>query len=99
METAMKSSVVKRSIDIAGHKTSVSLEDEFWEGLRAIAELQHLTVSALTKRIDNERHNRNLSSAIRVFVFKHFKDQAVPTAEAAPGYAAAPLHDGMVSVA
>ncbi len=94
----MKSSVIKRSIDIGGHKTSVSLEDEFWEGLRSIAELQHLTVSALTKRIDTERHNRNLSSAIRVFVFRHFQTQAA--AETVPDYAATrPMHHGMVSPA
>ena len=95
----MKSAVIKRSIDIGGHKTSVSLEDEFWDGLRAIAELQQLTVSSLTKRIDNERHNRNLSSAIRVFVFKYFQAQA-SIARAAPDYASArPLHSGMVSPA
>ena len=72
----MKSSVIKHSIDIDGHKTSVSLEDEFWEGLREIAERQRITVSALTKQIDKERHDCNLSSAIRVFVVKHFKVQA-----------------------
>jgi predicted DNA-binding ribbon-helix-helix protein len=95
----MKSAVIKRSIDIGGHKTSVSLEDEFWDGLRAIAELQQLTVSSLAKRIDNERHNRNLSSAIRVFVFRHFQAQA-STAQAVPDYAAArPLHTGMASPA
>jgi predicted DNA-binding ribbon-helix-helix protein len=91
----MKSSVIKRSIDIGGHKTSVSLEDEFWDGLRAIAERQNMTVSALTKRIDNERQNRNLSSAIRVFVFKSFQGQASAASVSEPTYAAAsPLHDG-----
>jgi len=95
----MKSSVIKRSIDIGGHKTSVSLEDEFWEGLRSIAELQHMTVSALTKRIDNERQNRNLSSAIRVFVFKHFQSQAAGS-EISPQLAAAhAMHSGMASPA
>ena len=96
----MKSSVIKRSIDIGGHKTSVSLEDEFWDGLRTIAELQNTTVSALTKRIDNERHNRNLSSAIRVFVFKHYQGQAGGHASEAPDYmAAAPQHTSMGSPA
>jgi predicted DNA-binding ribbon-helix-helix protein len=95
----MKSAVIKRSIDIGGHKTSVSLEDEFWDGLRAIAELQHLTVSTLAKRIDHERRNRNLSSAIRVFVFRHFQAQA-STMQAAPDYTAArPLHGGVASPA
>lgn len=99
----MKSSVIKRSIDIAGHKTSVSLEDEFWNGLCAIAELQHVSVSSLAKKIDNERRNRgNLSSAIRVFVFRHFQAQAAATASVvAEDFAvAAPLHNGgMVSPA
>jgi predicted DNA-binding ribbon-helix-helix protein len=96
----MKSSVIKRSIDIGGHKTSVSLEDEFWDGLRAIAERQNMTVSALTKRIDNERQNRNLSSAIRVFVFKHFQGQAVAATESEPAFLAlAPQHDGIGSPA
>ena len=95
----MKSAVIKRSIDIGGHKTSVSLEDEFWDGLRAIAELQKLTVSTLAKRIDNERHNCNLSSAIRVFVFRHFQAQA-STAQAASDYAGArALHNGIISPA
>ena len=96
----MKSSVIKHSIDIDGHKTSVSLEDEFWEGLREIAERQRMTVSALTKQIDNERHNCNLSSAIRVFVFKHFRSQA---ATGRPSRANMPTpdvsHSGMASPA
>ena len=96
----MKSSVIKRSIDIGGHKTSVSLEDEFWDGLRSIAEHQHLTVSALTKRIDNERQNRNLSSAIRVFVFKHFQGQTVAATESEPTFLArASQHDSVGSQA
>jgi predicted DNA-binding ribbon-helix-helix protein len=96
----MKSSVIKRSIDIGGHKTSVSLEDEFWDGLRAIAERQNMTVSALTKRIDNERQNRNLSSAIRVFVFKNSQGQAAATTESARTYVApVPQHDGIGSQA
>ena len=74
----MKSNVIKRSIDLGGHKTSVSLEDEFWNGLRTIAERQHLTVSKLAQRIDSDRKNRNLSSAIRVHVFNYFQAQANP---------------------
>ena len=71
----MKSGVIKRSIDIGGHKTSVSLEDEFWDALREIATLRKLTVSKLAQQIDSERANGNLSSAIRVFVLAYFQAQ------------------------
>ena len=95
----MKSSVIKHSIDIDGHKTSVSLENEFWEGLREIAELQRMTVSALTKRIDKERHDCNLSSAIRVYVVKHFKSQAHAPVGAADYAAANVVQNGAISPA
>ena len=61
--------VVKRSVSIAGHRTSISLEEPFWEELREIAERERLSVQALIGRIDAERGEQNLSSAIRVFVF------------------------------
>jgi predicted DNA-binding ribbon-helix-helix protein len=64
----MRSTVAKRSIVIAGHKTSISLEDEFWNGLKAIAESRGRTLSGLVAEIDQNRPG-NLSSAIRVFVF------------------------------
>ncbi len=64
----MKSQVVKRSIVIDGHKTSVSLEDAFWTGLREIAQAQHATLSKLVGEIDRTRQQGNLSSAIRLFV-------------------------------
>ncbi|MBM6579460.1 ribbon-helix-helix domain-containing protein [Microvirga sp. BT689] len=60
--------VVKRSVSIAGHRTSISLEEPFWEGLREIAEREKLSIQALIGRIDAERGEQNLSSAIRVFV-------------------------------
>ena len=63
----MKSSIVKRSVVIDGHKTSVSLEDSFWKDLREIAHYQRVTVSKLLENIDKEREG-NLSSAIRLFV-------------------------------
>ncbi len=68
----MKSPVVKRSIVIAGHKTSVSLEDAFWKGLKDIANGRGLTLSDLVASIDTDRHHGNLSSAIRLFVLDHF---------------------------
>lgn len=71
----MKSPVVKRSIVIAGHKTSVSLEDAFWTGLKEIAGDRDLTLSDLIASIDTERRHGNLSSAIRVFVLDHYRAQ------------------------
>jgi predicted DNA-binding ribbon-helix-helix protein len=64
----MKSLIVKRSVMIAGHKTSVSLEDPFWSGLKEIAHFERATVSELVAKIDNKRARGNLSSAIRLFV-------------------------------
>jgi len=71
----MKSVIIKRSIVLNGHKTSVSLENEFWDGLRQIADAQKSKVSAMVQRIDRERTNRNLSSAIRIYVFNHFRER------------------------
>jgi predicted DNA-binding ribbon-helix-helix protein len=88
----MKSQVVKRSIVIAGHKTSVSLEDAFWKGLKEIAGTRHMTLSDLVSTIDSERQHGNLSSAIRLFVLDHYRAGG---ARIAPVQAAASAHDGM----
>jgi predicted DNA-binding ribbon-helix-helix protein len=72
----MKSPVVKRSIVIAGHKTSVSLEDAFWSGLKDIAGGRDTTLSDLVAAIDSERRHGNLSSAIRLFVLDYYRSQA-----------------------
>ena len=72
----MSSPVVKRSIVIAGHKTSVSLEDAFWQGLKEIASDRELTLSELVATVDTDRHQGNLSSAIRLFVLDHYRAQA-----------------------
>ena len=69
----MKSPVVKRSIVIAGHKTSVSLEDAFWKGLKEIATERDLTLSEMVASIDTDRRHGNLSSAIRLFVLDHYR--------------------------
>jgi predicted DNA-binding ribbon-helix-helix protein len=71
----MKSPVVKRSIVIAGHKTSVSLEDAFWASLKTIAGGRDITLSDLVASIDTGRHAGNLSSAIRLFVLDHYRAQ------------------------
>ena len=70
----MKSSIVKRSIVIDGHKTSVSLEDAFWTDLKNIAHTQQATLSELVTKIDQTREG-NLSSAIRLFVLHHFRNK------------------------
>ena len=72
----MKSPVVKRSIVIASHKTSVSLEDAFWKGLKDIASDRDVTLSDLVASIDTGRERGNLSSAIRLFVLDHYRNQA-----------------------
>ena len=72
----MKSLVIKRSIVIAGHKTSVSLEDMFWTGLNDIAERQNVTLSPMVGDVDTRRQQGNLSSAIRLFVLDQFRKQA-----------------------
>jgi predicted DNA-binding ribbon-helix-helix protein len=71
----MKSPVVKRSIVIAGHKTSVSLEDAFWGGLKDIAASRNMTLSDLVGSIDADRRQGNLSSAIRLFVLDYYRSQ------------------------
>lgn len=80
----MKSPVIKRSIVIAGHKTSVSLEDAFWKGLKDIAVSRHMTLSDLVASIDTDRRHGNLSSAIRLFVLDHYRGdghgETAPTA-------------------
>ena len=74
----MKSAVKKRSIVINHHKTSVSLEDEFWQGLMDIAAIKNTSLSDLAASIDKMRQNGNLSSAIRLGVFKFFDRRNAP---------------------
>jgi predicted DNA-binding ribbon-helix-helix protein len=80
----MKSSIVKRSVVIDGHKTSVSLEDPFWVDLKKIAHTQQTTLSELVTKIDGTREQGNLSSAIRLFVLHHFlsEDKRMEAAKA-----------------
>jgi predicted DNA-binding ribbon-helix-helix protein len=69
----MKSPVVKRSIIIGKHKTSVSLEDAFWQGLKDIATSRRVLPRDLISSINTERQHGNLSSAIRLFVLDYYK--------------------------
>ena len=72
----MISSVAKRSIILAGHKTSVGLEDAFWRGLKDIASSRRMTMSDLVSSIDLDRQQGNLSSALRLFVLNYCQARA-----------------------
>ena len=63
----------KRSITIHGHQTSISLEDEFWQELAAIAQTRKLSLNALVTEVDKTRNGANLSSTLRVYVLKQTK--------------------------
>jgi predicted DNA-binding ribbon-helix-helix protein len=73
----MQSLIIKRPIKIAGRKTSVSLEDAFWEALREIANRRGETLSKLVGSINTDRNFSNLSSAIRLFVVGYYRDQVI----------------------
>lgn len=79
--------IVKRSLSIAGHRTSVSLEAPFWEALKQIAAARNVSVQALVGAIDAGRGGQNLSSAIRVFVLEAVRapDEGPPSAGSARG--------------
>ena len=72
----MKSPILKRSIVLAGHKTSVSLEEAFWNGMKEISGERSMTLSELVGVIDTKRQQGNLSSAVRLFVLDYFKTRA-----------------------
>ena len=71
----MNSTVTKRSVVIAGRKTSISLEDAFWKALKEIARGRDLTLSEMVAAIDSGRAQGNLSSALRLFVLDHYRAQ------------------------
>ena len=68
-----RSPVIKHSVSIAKHKTSLSLEDKFWDGLREIAQNENVSLQELIERIDKDRIGYNLSSSARLFVLNYFK--------------------------
>lgn len=70
--------VVKRSLVVAGHRTSVSLEEAFWGRFKRIAAELGLSVNALAARVDSTRGEANLSSALRVFVLDFVLGDATP---------------------
>ena len=67
------SPVQKRSVVLTGHKTSVSLEDEFWTGLKEIASSRQMTVADLVAAIDRDRKTGNLSSALRLYLLAYYR--------------------------
>ncbi|APF38053.1 ribbon-helix-helix domain-containing protein [Chelatococcus daeguensis] len=71
-----RAGIVKRSLVIAGHSTSVSLEEPFWAALREMAAARGMSVAQAVAAIDEERGGRNLSSAIRVAVLAYVRDAA-----------------------
>ncbi len=76
MSDAPANGVIKRSISIAGHRTSISLEEPFWEELQLIAALRGISVQRLVGEIDEGRAGENLSSALRVFVLRQVQARA-----------------------
>ena len=66
----------KRSVNLQGHTTSVSLEDEYWAELKRMAAESGLPVGALIERIDGARQSANLSSALRLAVLADLKAKA-----------------------
>jgi predicted DNA-binding ribbon-helix-helix protein len=81
-----KSPVVKRSIVVGGHKTSVSIEEAFWIGMKEISGQRSMTLSELVGEIDTNRHQGDLSSAIRLFVLDHFRNCSSGFDRRVPGH-------------
>lgn len=77
--TGLSSRVLKRSLRIAGHATSISLEEPFWRLLQNIAQSRRITVAALVEEIDRARQGANLSSAVRVHILEWMMREATLT--------------------
>ena len=71
--SGMTTRPVKHSLTLHGHRTSVSLEPEFWDALRSIAAEKNTPLNALAAEIDADRHKEGLASAIRVFCLNHYR--------------------------
>ncbi len=75
MSGPVSATVKKRSVEIAGHRTSLSLEEAFWRTLKRIAARDGVSINRLIERIDRERAG-NLSSAVRIYVLERLEDDA-----------------------
>jgi predicted DNA-binding ribbon-helix-helix protein len=76
--------IAKHSIVIAGHRTSISLEEAFWAGLKGVAVRDQRSLASLVAQIDATRGRANLSSAIRVFVLERLSGPKVRAGEKSP---------------
>lgn len=74
----MSARIVKRSLTIAGHRTSISLEEVFWVELKNLAAARGISIATLVATLDSERSDANLSSAIRVYLFENLKAVSAP---------------------
>ncbi|MAY31273.1 MAG: aryl-sulfate sulfotransferase [Rhodovulum sp.] len=73
----MSSRPQKRSVTLRGHRTSVSLEPEFWTALRDIADEKGMAINALTAEIDAERDlDAGLATAMRLYILRYYQDRA-----------------------
>jgi predicted DNA-binding ribbon-helix-helix protein len=79
-----RSGVVKRSLSIAGHATSISLEEPFWQALRALATRRGVSLAALVATVDQQRGRVNLSSALRVHVLESLQGETGAQPSAGP---------------
>lgn len=70
---------IKRSIKIAGHATSITLEQAFWDGLKELAEDSGRSIPQVIGEIDRSRKDESLSGALRVAVLKFYRDRKPPT--------------------
>jgi predicted DNA-binding ribbon-helix-helix protein len=86
----LDAAIKKRSVVLAGHRTSISLEAEFWTALRVVAALRHLSVNALVAAVDAARSPAspgNLSSALRLFVLDCYRRGELPVEQSVTGRA------------
>jgi predicted DNA-binding ribbon-helix-helix protein len=86
----MRSSVEKRSVIVGKHKTSISLEDEFWTSVKEIAASRGTTCSGLLSEINEHRQLGNLSSAVRQFVLQFYQERARHSEDATPPLSLSP---------
>lgn len=71
---------VKRSFNIAGHRTSISLEAPFWDALKEIAARENMAMAQLVARVDQKRDGAGLSSAVRVWLLDYYRTKVTQKA-------------------
>ena len=79
----MQSAIVHRSVVVGGRNTTVTLEDDFWDCVKEISTLRGVTRAELVAEIDRNRQQKNLSSAIRLYVLDYFRSRAAPQQDGA----------------